>query len=229
MAKLNVVCWHWGDKYPAEYVQRLAAGFRRNLKQPHRFAVVSEDAKLRIDDIESWAIKNTELVPPNLWPSCVVRMRLFDVEWQATNGISVGDRIVDVDIDSVVTGPLDSLFDRPEPFVILQNINSTNPNPYNGSLWMVRSGYRPDAWTDFSLDALTRLPHHWRPSEQDWMRYKFPDAAAWGPEDGVYGFKKRGWLGSYKSLPPGAKLVTFPGRDPAKYAEVPWMRENWRM
>lgn len=229
MEKLNVVCWYWGDRYPVEYVQKLAAGFKRHLRQPHRFAVVSEDGRVKLDGVESWAIKNTELIPPNLWPSCVVRMRLFDSAWQANNGIMPGERIVDVDIDSVVTGPLDPLFDRPEPFTILQGINSTNPNPFNGSLWMVRAGYRPEAWTDFSLEALTKLPHHWRPSEQDWMYHKFPDAAAWGPKDGVYGFKKKGWYGRRDDLPKNARLVTFPGRDPAKYAEVPWVKQNWRI
>jgi hypothetical protein len=64
-----------------------------------------------------------------------------------------------------VTGPLDPLFDRKDDFTILQGINTTNPCPYNGSIWMLKAGARPEVWSEFSLEnyaaaagAVSRLP-----------------------------------------------------------------------
>jgi hypothetical protein len=68
-------------------------------------------------------------------PGCFARSALFDPEWQARHGIEPGDRFVCLDLDLIVTGPLDGLFDRPEPFAILQGVNASNPCPYNGSVW----------------------------------------------------------------------------------------------
>jgi len=229
---LNIVCWFWGKKYSLDYVRKLAAGLKRNIKQPYRFAVISEGGQEKVDGAEAWVMKHPELIPSDVWPNVGgVRMQLFDTAWQEELGIIKGNRIVSMDIDTVVTGQLDVLFNRPEPFTILQGINTTNPNPFNGSLWTVQAGYRPDAWTDFTLEAFAKLSHHQaKPSEQDWMFHKFPDAAAWGPQDGVYGFKKRGWVGGMEgALPDNAVLVTFPGRDPAKYVEVPWIKKYWKL
>ena len=56
-------------------------------------------------------------------------------------------------IDAVVTGPIDPLLDRRDGFTILQGVNASNPCPYNGSLWMLAAGWRPDVWSQFSLEA----------------------------------------------------------------------------
>lgn len=219
-----VVCWYWGDKYPVDYVHRLAAGVKRNLKQAHRFVVVSEGASIKSDAFESWELLDTELLCYGF--GTIVRMRLFDSEWQLSHGIGNGDQIVNIDLDTVITGRLDELLNRNDEFVILQNINTTNPNPYNGSLWMVKARRRSDAWADFTLDRWRAIPRHAKLSDQDWLRYKFPKAAAWGPEDGVYGFKKKGWI-SQRRLMHNAKIVTFPGRDPSWYTEVDWIKYHW--
>jgi hypothetical protein len=121
----------------------------------------------------------------------------------------------------VVTGPLDPLFDRKDDFTILQGINTTNPNPMNGSVWMLRAGARPDVWSDFSVEAAqTKTRIHSFADDQGWFEHKFADAGAWGPKDGVYGFKKDGWP-SGEALPAAARIVAFPGwRDPGKFERL---------
>jgi hypothetical protein len=86
-----------------------------------------------------------------------------------------------MDLDLVVTGPLDALFDRPEPFVILQGVNAVNPCPFNGSLWMLEAGYRPDVWHEFSPELAAKVPFHEFPDDQAWLADMIPDAAGWGP------------------------------------------------
>lgn len=204
--------WLWGKKYPANYLQNLEAAVARNYCRPYRFHVWRpgrEDIHLTKRD------------------GCFARLRTFDPAWQAAHGIEPGERIVCLDLDLVVTGILDQVFDRPEPFVILQGVNAANPCPYNGSVWMLRAGYRPDVWQDFSLEAAAAVPHFAFPDDQAWLHAKIPHAASFGPMDGVYAFKKPGWP-SGVSLPKGARIVAFPGhRDPAQFAWLLWIKQHW--
>lgn len=161
-------------------------------------------------------------------PGCLVRMRMFDAGWQERIGAKAGDKIVNIDIDCVITGLIDHLFNRNNEFTIMQGFNSTNPCPFNGSLWTFRAEERHDAWNDFGPEAHHRfnVPIHAIPDDQGWLHYKFPNAKAYGPQNGVYCFKKKTWE-TGKLLPRDACVVAFPGRDPAKYQELEWVRRNW--
>lgn len=210
---LHVITWVWGDKYAPHYIERLRSAVARNLKQDHRFLVcrpAPEDAHLT-------AI-----------PGCFARLRTFDPAWQAAQGIAPGERIACLDLDNVVTGPLDRVFDRPDDFAILQGANAVNPCPYNGSVWLLRAGYRPDVWTDFTLEAAGKVPFFLFPEDQAWFAAKMPGAGAYGPREGVYGFKKPGWPAG-DQLPANASLVAFFGkRDPSQFTHLPWVKEHWR-
>lgn len=206
-----VVTWFWGEKYSWDYVKKLRGGLERNL------------------DGEFW---HTCMRPrPNeehLLKGCFVRLKLFDPEWQKQHDLEPGDRIVCMDLDLVITGPLDDLFNRPEPFTILQGVNTANPCPFNGSLWMLQAGYRPDVWHEFSLDLAAKVPFHEFPDDQAWLADMLPDAGSFGPEDGVYAFQKRGWPKG-EALPKNAKIVAFPGwRDPSQYVRLDWVQEHWK-
>lgn len=210
---LIISTWCWGSKYGSDHVDKLRFAVARNLSTPHRFAVfepMAEDQHL------------TEI------KGCFARLRTFDPAWQAENGIEPGDRIVCLDLDLIVTGSLDGLFDREEPFVILQGVNSSNPCPFNGSLWMLEAGYRPDVWREFSPELAEKVPFYEFPDDQAWLADMLPDAGSFGPEDGVYAFQKRGWPKG-ESLPRNAKVVCFPGwRDPSQYTRLDWVQQHWR-
>jgi hypothetical protein len=215
VAKLKIFAWWWGDKYGPDYVSRLAAGLRRHLEQPYLLTLCRPQA----DDEYLTKV-----------PGCLCRLRMFDPAWQGANGIEDGDRIVCIDLDVVITGKLDPLFYRPEPFMILQGANAQNPCPYNGSVFMLRAGYRPDVWSDFSLDAAAKVPHDRFPDDQAWLAHKLPNAIGWraGSQSGIFAFKKPGWPHG-DSLPADARMVVFPGwRDPSKFAQLPWIKEHWR-
>jgi hypothetical protein len=213
VARLIICTWIWGTKYGHDYISKLFGGIRRNLTQDYLPMVTTPPAEDR---------HLTET------PGCFARLRTFDPAWQAANGIEPGDRIVCIDLDTVITGSLDGLFDRPEPFVILQGVNASNPCPYNGSLWMLTAGYRPDVWHEFSLELAAKVPFHEFPDDQAWFADMLPDAGAFGPEDGVYAFQKRGWPKG-EQLPKGARIVAFPGwRDPSQYTRLRWVKEHWK-
>lgn len=224
---LIITTWLWGSKYGVSDVAKLAAGVRRNLKEPYRFLCLTDDmGRELIEGVDYRPIPDLELTKV---AGCFARLRMFDPYWQFIREIKRGDRIVCMDLDSVVTGDLGPVFDRSEPFVILHGANAKNPCPYNGSLWLLRAGYRPDVWETFSVDAARVAPFYSFPDDQGWMANKIPDAAGWkaGAESGVFAFQKPGWPKG-EALPSGARLVVFPGwRDPSKFTHLDWVSRHW--
>lgn len=210
---LHCITWSWGSKYGPEYVQRLANGVYKHLHREFRFLVVHPQA----EDEHLTKI-----------PGCLARLRTFDPAWQEGNGIHKGDRIVCMDLDLIITGSLCALFDRPEPFLILQGANSINPCKFNGSMWLLEAGYRPDVWSDFSYEAAAKVPWYAFPDDQSWLFHKIPDAAGWeAGYNGVYAFHKPGWPKG-DDLPAGARVVAFPGfRDPSQFVHLPWVKQHW--
>lgn len=222
---LAVVTYQWGQKYPQFYVDRLRAAVKRNLLQPHRLVVVGDGPNVDLfipdPDRHLCEIKG-----------CFARLRLFDPLYQENVEIVARekiDRIACVDLDNVITGPLDPIFDIDDPFAILQGANAANPCPYNGSVWMVRAGYRPDVWSDFSIEAAHALPHYEFPDDQGWLAHKLPGAKSWKVgASGIYGFEKMGWTTGDR-LPDNASVVAFFGkRDPSKSLHLDWVRKHWR-
>jgi hypothetical protein len=208
---VHVITWLWGSLYGSHYVDRLASGVERNLGN-HTFTVCGPPP----EDMHLTAI-----------PGCLARLRTFDPNWQRSMGFDAGDKILCLDLDLIVTGSLEPLFNRQEPFVILQGANSRNPCKFNGSVWLLEAGYRPDVWEDFTV-AAARKAKFWKyPEDQAWFEHMMPDASAYGPKDGVFAFQKPGWP-SGESLPRGARIVAFPGaRDPSQFEHLPWVRDHW--
>jgi hypothetical protein len=230
-----IVCtWLWGRRYTPDDVSRLHGGVHRNLKQPHRFVCITD----HVDGYPE-VLVHPEYGPAELYEikisdrhltkidGCFARLRMFDPAWQAELGLT--DRLVCLDLDTVITGALDMLFDRPEPFCILQGANASNPCPFNGSIMMLRPGVHSKVWRDFSLEAAAAVPFYRYPEDQAWIAAKLPHAAGWrAGRDGVYAFKKPGWPAG-ESLPTDARIVVFPGsRKPVQFAHLNWIRENWR-
>lgn len=213
---LIISTWLWGNKYDRKYVDRLREGVARNMKGRYNWRVFSPDPA------DEYLTKIR---------GCFCRLRAFDRAWQDKQGIEPGDKLVCIDLDTVVTGPLDDLFLGTQDFTILEGANASNPCRFNGSIWMLRAGQREDVWADFSLEAARKIRFFEFPDDQAWFEHKFPGVTGWkvGAESGVYAFKKPGWPKG-DDLPSDARLVAFPGwRDPAKFSHLEWIKMNWRI
>jgi hypothetical protein len=232
---LTISTWKWGDKFSVGDVAKLAAGVARNLRQPHRFICLTDD------DLSGIGIETARIKDPGLTKQqgCFARLRMFDDVWQRDIGVQAGERIACIDLDTVITGELDPLFDRPEPFVIMQGGNASNPCPFNGALQMLRGGAHQEVWYEFTLERARAVPFYEFPDDQGWLWHKIPKAAGWkcGVESGVFVFHKPGWPGWTNrkhstlndTLPNGARLVTFSGwRNPRRFKHLGWIKENWR-
>lgn len=211
---IHIGAWRWGDKYPQIYMDRLRASVARNFAGEYTF--------------HEWAPEPEDKMLTML-PGCFARLRAFDPDWQMRHGIKPLDRIVNLDLDLIVTGPLAPIFGRKDNFAILQGVNASNPNPYNGSVWTLMAGHRPDVWQNFTLEKAKRISYFEFPDDQAWFHHMIPDAGAITPQsDGVYAFGKPGWPGGHH-LPAGARIVCFPGfRDPKDVAWTDWAQKHWR-
>jgi len=234
---LTVSTWLWGDKYSNADVEKLQAGLVRHITPPFRFIISTtrvNEHKVYLHSkygpMEAYEIYKQDQFLLTM-KGCFARLRMFDPAWQDYIGLRPNDRLVCVDLDVVVTGKLDPVFDRPEPFLILQGANAANPCPFNGSLMMLRPRAYPEVWRNFTVERASQIPHYEFPDDQGWLWHVLPQAAGWkvGAESGVYAFQKPGWPKG-PDLPADARLVVFPGwRSPAKFTHVPWIKQHWRL
>lgn len=234
---LTVVTFKWKappgyrSTFKGEHVDVLRRMVRRHYQGPHRFICITDDARgIREPDVECfelWGDFATVANPSGRKnPSCYRRLRLF-----AQNpGKFLGDRFVVLDLDCVITGDLGPLWDRPEDFVIWKS--ATSGNPYNGSMWMLQAGARPQVWRDFDAEESPRLTHAARlyGSDQAWMAYSLGKGeATWSQADGVRSYRLD--IQPSGRLPPDSRVVFFHGRvDPwaPEAQRLPWVRENYR-
>lgn len=204
---LAIVLWKWGDKYTAAQTNQMVRGIRDNLHQPHRLICFTDDpAGLDCETAPIW--DSPREIPRHL--NCLRRVRLFDLD--------LADRMVSMDIDGVVTGPLDPLVDRDESFVIW-NYPIKAVIPYCGSMWMVRRDAHRNVWTDLLTDEFHAVKDWKHGSDQVWFCRKLPKAATWGVADGMYSYRNH----CQSRLPSGARVVWFHGRPKPWEVDHDWV------
>jgi hypothetical protein len=210
---ITVLTWLWSQDqtratYTAEHVNIWADMVRRNLAMPHRIACVTNmpegiDPRVEIIDPpgDFMDIRNP------LWagkkPQCYRRLSMFRRDAAAI----FGERFVCMDLDSVIAGPLDPLFDRPEDLVLFKG--TSIHRPYNGSMMLIRAGCRPEVFEDFSQDNALLSGAKFCGSDQAWLMHRLgPNEPTWSAADGVHWFNAR-FRRDYGRLRPS--VIFFPG------------------
>lgn len=236
----SVVTWKWRGSsgyrstFTAQTVNTLFSMVRRHYPHPFRAICVTDDAEGIDPSVEVLPAWNDYADVPSPHggrnPSCYRRLRLFHpdaAQW-------FGQRFVSLDLDTVVTGDLVTLWDRSEDVVFW---GDTNPQPgshYNGSMMLVKAGSRPQVWNDFDPEVSPRqsLKARCYGSDQGWISYKLGRGEArWGPRDGVYSFRNHIAQDATR-LPENARIVFFHGcHDPWDrwtQANCPWVRTHYQ-
>jgi len=208
---ITVVCWKWQQKkyrsrFTHQHVRTLKSMVARNLQLDHQFVCVTDDAT-GMDDIETIPLWDwPDVVLPKGKPNCYRRLRAFApdaAEW-------LGERILSIDLDTVITGDITSLIDIPDDFKIWGD--TAKNTAYNGGFWLMDAGARPRVYEDFNEKApdITRSKGMVG-SDQAWISYVLgPNESKWCTKDGVYSFRNH--MGSGKEpLPDDARIVFFHG------------------
>jgi hypothetical protein len=255
---IRIVCTKWtprGPKrnrvpYTADHVNRLANAIDRHLKTPHEIVCVTDDARGIDGGVRIVPIWDDGLLEKG---GCYVRLKMFAPEMADI----IGPRFVSIDLDAVITGPLDPLFEGGEDFKIWKNVG--RGCRYCGSMFMMDAGARKQVWETFNPDDLNfrqvgqkfkrKLePERWvHPeaiaagnvigSDQAWISTVLgPGESVWTATDGVLSFKVDCAASGQnirvrRSLPSHGRIVFFHGaEDPSQEnlrRDHDWIGEHW--
>lgn len=169
-----------------EYVSKLRAMVARNLRQPHRF----------------------ECLRPNIGQGWWNKVALFEPA-------RFKGRVLYLDLDCVITGPLDDLVER-KGIIHLRDWGWTK-NDYGSGVMVWDAGEHGEVWTRFSSD----VPKRFR-GDQDYM-------TALGGWDAL---PSPPMLSSYRyhckdGVPEGCAVVSFHGAPKPHEVTSGWVPERW--
>lgn len=233
---ITIVTFKWTpfagyrSQYGPEHVLALRDMVARHYPHPHRFVCVTDDAS---------GLESVETVP--LWPdyahvqnpmgrhnpSCYRRLKLFDPAIESV----LGTRMICLDLDTVIVDDVTPIFQRQEPFIIWGKADYPK-QWYNGSIFALTAGARPQVWSMFNPRTSPRQAKMAGKagSDQGWISFVLgPGEATFTAADGVYSYRCD--IAPVNNLlPPNARIICFHGRkDPWHYdcRDIPWVREHY--
>lgn len=218
-------------RFTAEHVLTLRNMVARHYSKPHRFVCITDDTS-GLTDVQTLPLWDTYANVPNPNgthnPSCYRRLKVFAPD----AGAWLGERIVCMDLDVVVTGDLSPLFDDPADFKIWGQTDFPGKQWVNGSFFSLKAGSRPQVWTDFDpkTSPQKQKAAGARGSDQGWISYLLgPTVEKWSQKDGIHSWRvhlaPRGG-----NLPDNARLVCFHGKaKPWDYnvQQHKWVRRHY--
>lgn len=153
MTQQTVICLKWGDRYGPEYVNHLYQMVSTNTERPLRFVCITDDTTGIDDQVETQAMPPFDLPEEMRWHP-FRRMFLFDER--------VGDLkgpVLHFDLDILVTGSIDPLFDYlPEsPFLTIENWTQIGKGIGNMSVFRFRIGELQAVWKRFRPDPMAMM------------------------------------------------------------------------
>ena len=240
---LVICCYLWSDPhwrhnntftYKPAHVNHLARMVAQNISVPYEFACITDipadhsiergfDPGIRLIPLDTTThLPNTEFA----------KLMTFH-----PNGKEIiGEKVLQLDLDTIICGSLDPIVDRDEDLVVWRNptrIPYDNPikkgRPYyNGSVILHKCGTMPEIWQNF-------VPQPFIRDTQVWMSHLVgPDAPHWTHKDGIYRLAREDTPGSgiWGDLPANARIVNFVGSDhkpnrPEVRAANPWIEALW--
>lgn len=164
------------------------------------------------------------------------RLRLFSEEMADL----IGPRFVVMDLDTVVCGPLDPLFENDAPFKAWADPN--RPSQYCTALFQMDAGAFPHVLTEFDVSKAMALRESGRylGYDQAWISHVLSGQPTWTAEDGVLSFRVDLLKGrdlddapqEAMKLPSSARIVNFHGkynpRDAGLSERIPWIADHYR-
>ena len=226
---ITVLLWKWHQpnyrsRFTAENVNIMINMIGRNLDLPHRFLCITDDpAGVSCETYPLWNEPNVNL--PQGRPNCYRRLKVF-----GEFGKELGDRLLSIDLDAVITGNITQIVDRKEDFVIWKDVSQSTL--YNGGLWCMTAGTRKQVWEEFRPEILQETKRLGIVgSDQAIVSHILgPGEATWDENDGILSYRahlRRGTL----PLPPDARIVMLHGSEnpdsPGPQSKR-WVRDNYR-
>jgi hypothetical protein len=222
----TIACIKWGTAFPPDYVNRLYRGAMRNLSRPTRFVAFTDDAAGLDPAIVVMPIPAIDLPVKGIRGGPWRKLAL----WSRDIGIA-GD-ILFLDLDVVVTGPLDPFFDfEPGKLCLIKNWTQEEQGVGNSSVMRFPAGGAPHLVDDFEKDAIAMSFRY--VNEQIYLTRESRLPTAFWPKPWCPSFKVTMMprfpanLWREVALPPDARIVVFTGHPrPHEAVEGKW-RAPW--
>ena len=239
---ITVCCWLWNEGYrdfQPKHVNILQRMVARNLQQPHRFVCITEETEGFNPDVEviqtpkaAAALSHLQTPEGVKFPSCYRRLWMFSAAAKV-----LGEQVLLVDIDLVVTGDLGPVVNRNVDFMGWRPYRDWGRKTrFGGGLYLLKTGTRTAVWEDFKgAPSIAEARHAgFRGSDQAWISFKLGEKDPYFERTaGIYSI--RDMLNANPknkySLPGDARLVQFNGPEKPWSAiamQVPWVQANFR-
>lgn len=241
---LTIASYFWVD--PArrrsytvtpEHVRIWRDMVERHVKVPHKTVCITHRPDL-IDFMETVPIDPTKHVPG----TCLVKL----MHWKPDIEKVLGKRICVMDVDCIMRGSFDHVFERTEDVVLWKNPNYEKDGRrgfYQGSMQLFTAGAKPELWEDFDpKNSMAQVNRRFGGAEQAWISERLNtswpdegwewDTPHWTEEDNVYGFGRMflGKMGKgVTDAPPENGIIFTPGdRTPDMLQEeYQWIKETY--
>ena len=242
---VHIACMKWGTRYGPEFVNRLFLAVRRNLSRPFIFHCFTDNETGLIDGIVCHPLPPLKLPNHAMWTP----WRKLSLWQSPLAGLEAGDLLV-LDIDLVITGPLDEFFAfRPGEYCVIENWTKPGKGVGNTSVFRIPIGRYTELYETFVRTPETIMHAH--RIEQQYISAFIPEQVFW-PREWCLSFKHTllprfplNWV-RVPDLPRNARIIAFTGhpdpdeaRDghwPAPWYKrfykhvraIPWIAEHWR-
>lgn len=225
-APVLVLCMKWGQMYGAHHVNNLARGVARHLRRAHRFVCLTDDARGLAPEIEAMALPDLGL-PPGKTDTRWRKLALFRRDLAGLAGPALF-----LDLDLVITGPLDGFFEHPGAVPMIRDDTLFRPKPLrrinpardrflasvgNSSVFRFEIGAHADLLDAYLADPEGAMARYEISQQFQSAQLAQKGALSYWPEGWCVSFKNacvgRG-LASYlraPRLPEGARIVVFAG------------------
>ena len=235
----------WGTRYGADFANRLYSMVKRHVTGDLRFVCFTDDATGLDDGIEALPLPEMDLPERVAWsPWRKVSL------WQEPLADLQGDALF-LDLDIVVTGSLDDLFDySPGDYCVIHNWTQPFEKVGNTSVFRFPIGKHNHIFDDMAADPQKILSKY--KIEQQYISGEIASQVFW-PKEWCISFKQNCvpfWPLNFFKVPPlpkSARVVIFsgyPDPDQALVGEypvkkawkklykhvlpTPWIGEHWR-
>ena len=222
----TIICMKWGTRYGPDFVNRLWRAVQRNTARPTRLVCFTDD----MSGIDK-AVQCFPLPEINL-PDALINTpwRKLAV-WQVPLADLEGD-ILFLDLDLVITGNLDDLFDfKPGRYCVIENWTQKGQGNGNTSCFRFPVGKHTHIYDRVQADPFA-VTSQYR-IEQLYISREIEDMVFW-PDIWCVSFKHSllpKWpMNFFKApaLPPETRIVAFTGKpDQDEAARGDWPVKRW--
>ena len=221
---IHVICIKFGRKYTCDYVIKLFRGISRNTSKELIFTCFTDNAQSLNNTIGSTPL-----------PMSVEPLPLNTGDWHSKIGLynqdlyDPKDQIFYFDLDTVITGNLDEIFEYSGNFILLRDF--FRKDGYGSGLM----SWRPPAVNHMWKNYRGRKCRH---GDQGWCEEQYPGADIWQEKypEKIISYKvhivNKGKLlnPNYTDYPgtlESSSIVCFHGKPLPHEVKTNWMKKHW--